>query len=226
MTARRVLLAGATGLVGSELLRQLLADPRCASLVALSRRRIEPPAGAPAGRFRCVVADFGALDALAPEPADDAYCALGTTIAAAGSQQNFARVDLEFVAAFARYARRAGCTRFMLVSALGADPRSTVFYNRIKGEAERAVVAAGFDAVHIARPSLLLGPRQERRPAESLGKAFGRLLAPLLQGGLKRYRPVDAHDVAAALIAVARSEARGAFVHHFHERRPEGEPLA
>jgi uncharacterized protein YbjT (DUF2867 family) len=221
MTApRRALLAGATGLVGSALMAQLLADPRTASLTALSRRRLDPPSGTLPGRFACVVADFGALDALVPAPADDAYCALGTTIAAAGSQLNFARVDLEFVTAFARYAKRAGCTRFMLVSALGADPRSAVFYNRTKGEAEAAVVAVGFEAVHIARPSLLLGPRPESRPAESLGKALGRLVAPLLRGRLRRYRPIAAHEVAAALIAAAHRDLRGAFVHHFHE--PDG----
>jgi uncharacterized protein YbjT (DUF2867 family) len=224
MNGRRALLAGATGLVGTELLRQLLADPHTASLVALSRRHVDPPAGIAPGRFECRVADFSELDALTPAPADDAYCALGTTLAAAGSQRQFAMIDLGFVMAFARYARRAGCTRFMLVSALGADPSSAVFYNRIKGEAEAAIVASGFKAVHIARPSLLLGPRRDRRPAEAVGKLFGRLIAPLLQGRLKRYRPVDARDVAATLIAAGRGDALGTFVHHLHEDTPVEEP--
>lgn len=224
MTARRVLLAGATGLVGGELLRQLLADPRTLKLTVLSRSRIEPPAGTANGRFECQVADFGAIDALTPALADDAYCALGTTLAAAGSQRDFARVDLEFVVGFARYARRAGCTRFMLVSALGADPDSAVFYNRTKGEAERAIADLGFETVHLARPSLLLGPRRESRPAESLGKALGRLLAPFLRGGLRRYRPVEAREVAATLIAAAHRDRRGAFVHHFHERTRDQDP--
>ena len=211
---RRALVAGASGLVGAQILCQLLADPDCTQVSALVRRPLTTHA-----RLRCTVTDFAALDALTVEPADDAYCALGTTIRTAGSPAAFAGVDLDRVVAFARLARRAGCQRFMLVSTLSADPRSTVFYNRIKGEAEQAVASLGFDAVHAARPSFLLGPRSERRPGEFVAKHLARAIAPLLQGGLRRYRPVAAEEVARTLIAAARTDATGLLIHHFHQGR-------
>ncbi len=201
----RVLLAGATGLVGSALLRQLLADPAGPEVVAFGRRA--PPIQSPRLRFQAT--DFATLEAQAPIAADAAYCALGTTIRSAGSPAAFAAVDLDAVVAFARHARRCGATHFMLVSALGADPASRVFYSRIKGEAEKAVAAAGFDAVHIAQPSFLLGDRTESRPGEWIGKHIAHLLRPLLLGPLRPYRAVPAVEVAAALIVAAASAARG-----------------
>ena len=207
----RVLLAGATGLVGSALLRQLLADPAGPEVVAFGRRA--PALASP--RLRFVATDFASLDGAPPVAADAAYCALGTTIRSAGSQAAFAAVDLGAVAAFAAFARRSGARRFMLVSALGADPASRIFYSRIKGEAERAVAALGFDAVHVAQPSLLLGERAERRPVEWLGKQLARLLRPLLLGPLRPYRAVPADEVAATLIAAAQSAATGVVRHRF-----------
>lgn len=201
----RVLLAGATGLVGSALLRRLLDDASGPDVVAFGRRA--PPVQSPRLRFQAV--DFATLADQAPLPADAAYCALGTTIRTAGSQAAFAAVDLDAVAVFATFARRSGARRFMLVSAFGADPASRVFYSRIKGEAEQAVAALGFEAVHIAQPSLLLGDRAESRPGEWLGKHFFRLLRPLLLGPLRPWRAVSADEVAARLIAASRSPATG-----------------
>lgn len=208
---RRVLLAGATGLVGSALLRQLLADPAGPEVVVLGRRA--PTLTVPHLHF--VPTDFATLAAQAPIEAEAAYCALGTTIRKAGSRAAFAAVDLDAVTAFAAYARRCGAKRFMLVSALGADPGSSVFYSRIKGGAERAVAALGFEALHIAQPSFLLGDRAEPRPAEWLGKQLFRLLRPLLLGPLRPWRAVEADEVAACLIAAAASDAKGEVLHRF-----------
>ena len=207
----RVLLAGATGLVGNALLRRLLDDPQRPEVVALGRRA--PQLQSP--RLRFLATEFSALPAQAPVPADAAYCALGTTIRAAGSQAAFTAVDLDAVTAFATFARRSGARRFMLVSALGADPGSRVFYSRIKGEAERAVAALGFEAVHIARPSLLLGDRAESRPGERLGQCLFRGLRPLLLGPLRPLRAVPADEVAARLIAAAHSDTSGVQHHRF-----------
>jgi uncharacterized protein YbjT (DUF2867 family) len=210
--SRRALLIGATGLVGRELLALLLADPGYPKVTVLARSI--PSGHDPRLTLQRVTLDR--LDQTEVPPADDAYCALGTTIRQAGSRTAFAAVDRDGVVAFARLARRAGCRRFMLVSALGADPGSAFFYNRIKGEAEQAVGELGFDALHIAQPSLLLGRRSEARPAESLAKHAVRLLAPLMIGGLRPYRPVEAGTVASQLVRAAHSEVRGVVRHRFH----------
>jgi uncharacterized protein YbjT (DUF2867 family) len=152
---RRALLAGATGLVGRALLALLLDSPRYRRVQVLLRR--EAPELAAHRKLTVAVVDFAALPSV--PPADDVFIALGTTIKAAGSQQAFRRVDFDAVVGTARAGRAAGAKRLLVVSALGADAASSVFYNRVKGEMEQAVGALGYDSVVIARPSLLLGDR-------------------------------------------------------------------
>jgi len=200
----RVYLFGASGLVGGELL-DLLLRATDAAVVSWGRRssgvrhpRLEERTGDPVTW----------ITAAAP-PADTAFCALGTTLRRAGSKAAFRAVDHDLVVEAARLARRAGARHFLLVSALGADPESRVFYNRVKGEAEESVRGAGLEAVTVLRPSLLLGKREESRPAEAVGKALGRLASPLLRGPLRRYRPVQARVVARAMLRAAGEPAAG-----------------
>jgi uncharacterized protein YbjT (DUF2867 family) len=199
---RSLLLAGASGLVGRQVLAQALADPQVEAVHALLRRPLDLPADPRRQEHRV---DFAAaaplaLPALAPRP-DAALCALGTTIALAGSEAAFRAVDHDAVLAFARAARQAGIERLAVVSALGADARSPVFYNRVKGEAESALRGLGFRCLVLARPSLLLGDRQAlgqpRRHGEGLAQAIGRPLAGLVPA---RWRPVEADVVARALL--------------------------
>ena len=193
---RVVAVAGATGLVGRELLRLLSADPGVAQIRALVRR---PLLLRQDSKVRECRADFARLDAH-PEWFDGvgaAFCALGTTIKVAGSQDAFRRVDFDHALAFAKAARSGGAHHFLLVSALGASARSRVFYNRVKGELEDALVALGFPSLTIARPSLLLGDREESRPGEELAKKIGWLVPP-------RWRPVEAASVATALVLAAQ----------------------
>jgi uncharacterized protein YbjT (DUF2867 family) len=140
------------------------------------------------------------LEAAVP-PADDMYIALGTTIAVAGSQAAFRAIDLDAVLALARAARAAGVRRLGVVSAMGADARSQVFYNRVKGEMEQVVSALGFDTVVIARPSLLDGERaalgQPTRRGEQLALKVMRLLKPLIP---RNYRAISDAQVAKALV--------------------------
>lgn len=199
-------LAGATGLVGRQVLQQALADPALLTVHLLGRR---PPAGPLDPRVQARVVDFAALPALGPAgPQAAAVCALGTTLRVAGSQAAFRAVDHDAVLATARALRAAGVTRFGLVSALGADPASSVFYNRVKGETEAALKALGFAQLVIARPSLLMGDRaalgQPLRWGERLGQALGRPLGPLLPTG---WRPIDAAVVARALLRALAQEA-------------------
>ena len=197
---RRALLAGATGLVGRALLALLLDSPRYRRVQVLLRR--EAPELAAHRKLTVAVVDFAALPSV--PPADDVFIALGTTIRAAGSQQAFRRVDFDAVVGTARAGRAAGAKRLLVVSALGADAASSVFYNRVKGEMEQAVGALGYDSVVIARPSLLLGDRaalgQPTRAAEEWAQ---RLLRPVLGWVPARVRPIRAQDVASSMLRAA-----------------------
>jgi uncharacterized protein YbjT (DUF2867 family) len=192
---RKVLLAGATGLIGRLLLRGLLADPAVAQVHALIRR----PLDVVHPKLQAHVVDFTALPVL--PPVDEAYLALGTTLKVAGSQAAFRAVDLHANLAVARAAVQAGARRIGLVSSAGASSASATFYNRVKGELEDALGTLALEALVIARPSLLLDTRehlgQAPRLAESLAIPLGRLLAPLVPGP---YKPVYAQSVANALL--------------------------
>jgi uncharacterized protein YbjT (DUF2867 family) len=145
--------------------------------------------------------------------AEVAICALGTTIRAAGSQAAFRAVDHDAVLAFARAAKGAGVTRFIVVTAVGADANSSVFYSRVKGEVERDLTSIGFARLDIIQPGLILGPRAERRPVEAFFQAVMPLLNPLLVGGLARYGGISADIVAGAIAVLADRVVPGCFVH-------------
>jgi len=199
------LVAGASGMVGRALVRRMLADPKGPRVVAVGRR----PLGIADGRLAEVRVDLSRPGDVALPRARTALCALGTTMAKAGSEEAFRAVDVGAVVAFARLARRAGATRFLLVSALGADPGSRVFYNRVKGEAEEALKAVGFEGLALFRPSLLVGEREEIRPAERVAIVASGLFSWAMAGPLARWRPVPAEAVAAAMLAVAGGALEG-----------------
>lgn len=197
---RSVLVAGATGLVGGEILRQLGRDDGFDDVRVLVRRPLEGPLPS---KVRVLVADFDRVDANAEWfRVDQVFCALGTTIRKAGSEAAFRRVDFSLPHAIAAAARSQGASHFLLVSSVGADPRSRIFYSRVKGELEGAVVALGYPSVTIARPSVLLGPRKELRVGELLMKRAGFLLPAA-------WKPVAARKVASALVRAAREDAPG-----------------
>ena len=195
---RCALLIGATGLVGGELLKLLLADPRYNRVHTAGRRA---PAIAHA-KLTAHVIDMANPTQLSALPqVDDVYCALGTTIKVAGSQAAFKAIDLDAVVAVAKAARQVNkATRLGVVSAMGADPKSSVFYNRIKGEMEAAVAQLGFESVSIARPSMLAGDReslkQALRPGEKIGLTLMAAVSFLIPDN---YKSIDAADVAQSL---------------------------
>lgn len=204
--APRAAVLGGSGLVGGELLRLLAGQPGAAR--ALVRR---PLAAAPPG-VEQVVVDFGSPP-LGVLSAPDLYCCLGTTLAKAGGQAAFRAVDFDLPLALARRALAEGARRLFLVTSNGADPRSAVFYSRVKGELEAAVSALAFETVHILRPSLLLGARADRRPAEALAQRLAPLVSPLLMGPLRRYRPISGTAVARAMLALAAGSDTGVHIH-------------
>jgi uncharacterized protein YbjT (DUF2867 family) len=195
--SRRAWIAGATGLTGGHLLPLLLADQRYTEVHACVRSA----SLAKQVKLTQHVVDFDRLDLTAP--CDDAYCCLGTTIRKAGSQAAFRRVDFDYVVNFARAARAKGAQRFLLVSALGADSRSAIFYNRVKGEAEDALRQLDFAELHLFQPSFLLGERAEVRAGERLGIAVFSGLAAAMLGPLRKYRPIAAATVAKSMRAAA-----------------------
>lgn len=200
-----VLLVGATGLVGRECLRLLLADPGYNRIIVVTRRPLSPDVRSP--KLETHVIDFDHMNEYDELFKVDAIiCALGTTIRQAGSRTRFRTVDYEYPLSFARLGRRNACNHFLVVSALGANPRSRVFYNRVKGELEDALRTLNYPRLTVVRPSLLLGPRAELRLGEEVAKRVTQWLGPLVP---RAYKPVEARVVATALVRAAKEPGSG-----------------
>lgn len=203
------MLAGATGLVGGHVLGALLDDAGYTRVVSVGRRPVAttPP------KLEQHIIDFTAVPEL--PPVHDVFCCLGTTIKRAGSQEAFRQVDYDYVLTLAHAGLRAGATQLLLVSAVGADPAARVFYSRVKGELETAVRQLPYPAIQIFRPSLLLGERAEFRLGERIATWFAPVAGVALVGSLRRYLPVEARDVARAMVRIAREAPRGANVFEY-----------
>ena len=203
---RRYALAGGSGLVGRALAHQVSNDPRCTALQVLLRKPL--PALESLPHVQAVPWSGADMPRLAAT--DFALCALGTTIHAAGSQAAFQAVDFDAVLAFAKAAQRAGARRLALVSALGADVHSRVFYNRVKGQTEQALADLGFETLVIARPSLLLGNRAALQQAPRMGEALAQAVAPALAWLTPpRLRAIKAETVARAMLIALDSAGPG-----------------
>lgn len=202
---KQLMLVGATGLVGSHVLRQALADPAVAQVVAPTRRPLTPHP-----RLLNPLVDFERLPQDEPWwQVDAVICTLGTTIRAAGSQAAFYRVDHGHPLEVAYLARRRGARAYAFNSALGADAGSRVFYSRTKGETERDLQAVGYPSLTLVRPGLIGGRRSESRPLEQAAVQFSRLVQPLLP---RRYRVVPAERIAQHLLRAALAAAPGVHV--------------
>jgi uncharacterized protein YbjT (DUF2867 family) len=209
-TPKNILLAGATGLTGEHLLDRMLSVPAVSKVIAPTRR--------PLSEHAHLVNPVGDLHELLPGlkgKLDVAFCCLGTTIAVAGSQQAFRAVDHDLVLALAQRAKEMGARHFLVISALGADPASRVFYNRVKGEMEQALQAQGWPQLTIARPSLLDGVRREFRMGE-------RLAAPLMRLIPGKYRSIEAAVLARALWRLALEDGKGVRIVESDELRQLG----
>ncbi|WP_397455668.1 oxidoreductase [Pseudomonas versuta] len=210
LTPQHILLAGATGLTGEHLLDRLLNEPTITRVLAPSRRplakhpHLENPVGDPS--------------VFLPElkgRVDIAFCCLGTTIKLAGSQEAFRAVDHDMVVAFAKRAREMGARHLIVLSAIGADPKSSVFYNRVKGEMEQSLRAQDWPQLTIARPSLLIGERTEPRLTEQLVAPLSRLIPG-------KYHGIEACQLARALWRLALEEQNGVRVVESDELRKLG----
>jgi uncharacterized protein YbjT (DUF2867 family) len=205
------LIAGASGLVGGHLLELLLADATYDHVVSVGRRPL--PLEHP--KLQQEIVDFTALEKNGTDlRCDDAFCCLGTTIKQAGSQEKFRAVDHAAVLAFAWAARRNGARRFFVVTALGADSQSRIFYSRVKGETEEALQVLDFKTLGIFQPSFLLGRKTNRRLGERVMAAVLWLAEPMMFGSLRKYRAIRSEVVARAMLRSSYGEgARGVLVY-------------
>lgn len=211
---KTAILFGATGLVGSFCLSQLLAHEAYDKVIAFVRRPLylEHP------KLQVEMLDFEQLERIAPLiRGNDLYCCLGTTMAKAGSREAFYRVDFTYPQQIAAWGLANGVSQFLLVSSVGADADSLFYYSRVKGELEEHVSALPFWAVHIFQPSVLLGERNENRWGEQLAGRIVRGVDRLTGGLLSKYRPVEAEVVAAAMLSAAQGLKGGVHVHASHE---------
>ena len=207
---KTALLAGATGLIGSQLLLLLLNSERYAKVIVVGRKAV--PTIHP--KLVQVVTELDRLEAVRLKLiADDVFCCLGTTMAQAVSKEAFYKVDFLYVVELAALAAGNFAAQFMVMSSMGADAESRIYYSKVKGEMEAAVRQTPFRAIHIFRPSLLLGKRAAPRLGERLGAVGLGLLRPLLRGPLLKYRPVAGAAVAAAMLQAAEEDSSGVRVH-------------
>lgn len=200
------LIAGASGLVGSYCLDFLLQSKIYDKVICITRKTL--PVQSP--YLQQVIADVNNLaEKLNELKADDVYCCIGTTINKAGSQEVFKQVDYSYVKVLADQLKNNGATSFAVVSSIGANANSYNFYLRTKGEIENAIKACNYSKTIILRPSMLLGPRKEFRLGEAIGKFFMTTFSFLFVGKLKRYKAIDAAQVAKALIHFTQEDFKG-----------------
>ncbi|WP_046245856.1 NAD-dependent epimerase/dehydratase family protein [Hymenobacter terrenus] len=212
--SKTALLAGATGLIGSHLLPLLLQSERYSKVIVVGRKSL--PMLHP--KLTQVVTDLDRLEDVRLQLiADDIFCCLGTTMRQAGSKEAFYKVDFLYVVTLAAITASNFASQFLVISSLGADAESRIYYSRVKGEMEAAVRQTAFRAIHIFRPSLLLGEREQPRIGERLSAIVLRMFRPLLRGPLQKYRPVTAATVAAAMLHAAADDGGGVRVHESNE---------
>ncbi|MDF9800666.1 uncharacterized protein YbjT (DUF2867 family) [Catalinimonas alkaloidigena] len=205
MENKNALIAGATGLIGSELLRILKHHPYYQKVYVLTRR----PLDISHERITEIIVNFDELSAADLPQIDDIYCCLGTTMKKAGSKEGFRKVDYDYPLKLAKLGKEKGARQYLIVTALGADKKSRFFYNQVKGEAEEAIAATGYEALHIFRPSILLGDRGENRTGERIGQVMMNVMSPLMLGTLKKYRPIEGKNVAEAMFIAAKQNLKG-----------------
>ena len=206
MEQKTAIIAGASGLIGRSLIQLLLKSNDYGQVIALVRS----PLGILNEKLSEVKMDFDELANLSDFPkGDDIFCCLGTTIKKAGSKEAFYKVDFTYPYELAKTALKAGADRFFVVTALGADKHSRVFYNRVKGELEDQISFLDYRTIYIFKPSLLRGKRDEMRFGERFAQAITRVI-PFV-GAWKKYHPIHADKVADAMIKVAKQEDKGCY---------------
>lgn len=214
MQKRKALIAGASGLVGNSLLQQLLADDQYDMIFTLTRKTLDISHP----KLIQQQINFDKIETLKLDfQVDDVFCALGTTIKTAGSQDAFYKVDYTYVVNLGKWCAANGVQRLLVISAMGANAKSGIFYNRVKGEMEAAVSQLNIPQIRVFRPSLLMGNRIEKRGGEKLAQVVMGALGFLFAGPLLKYKGIHADVVAKAMIKAAKQNKKGFNVHESGE---------
>jgi uncharacterized protein YbjT (DUF2867 family) len=194
---KTALIAGSSGLIGKQLIQKLIESDQYKLIYSISRKQ----SATADPKLKEIVTDFDHLSELKfEESVDDVFCTLGTTIKKAGSRQNFKKVDYRYIIDLANLTRQAGASKFIVVSSMGADPKSSIFYNQVKGMTENALKGVGFDHLIILRPSLLLGDRAEFRFGEKLSSVFMKVFKFMIPD---KYKAIEGAKVAACMVKMA-----------------------
>lgn len=209
MNGKTALIAGASGLTGSELLKRIVHDSTFERVKIITRK----PLGTTNEKISEIIVDFNELNQFAQRlAADVVFCCLGTTIKTAGSQENFRKVDYTYCLELAKAAKAQGAKQFIIISSLGANSKSGNFYLRTKGEIENAIGELNFDSFCILRPSMLLGDRKENRTGESIGKIVMQATGFLFTGPLKKYKAIEAATVASCMLQLSKNPEPGKMI--------------
>lgn len=209
MTSKTALVVGGTGLVGSQLVQVLLSSDEYEKVISISRRALEVTDH----KLEQHIVDFEQLEKYEQLfYVDTIFCTLGTTMKKAKTKEKFVRVDFDYPLAIAKIAKKTGVQQFFLVTAMGANQHSRIFYNQVKGNIEAAINELSIPAFYIIRPSLLLGERAETRFAEDLSQAITNRLPSLFKGPLQKYKPNQAKAVASAMYKLSQANELGRFV--------------
>ncbi|WP_042354205.1 oxidoreductase [Bacillus rubiinfantis] len=217
---RKAIVVGATGLIGKELVQLLLNDPAYTTVTVLARRTT----GLTHSKLHEKIINFDDLQQIDTNfTGADVFCTLGTTIKKAGSQDAFRQVDYSYPLTLGKMAKTKGAKQFLLISSMGANPKSRAFYTHIKGEIEAALQQLALPGLSIFRPSLLLGNRAEFRFGEVMAAMLSKPLSPLFIGPLRKYRPIQARTVAKAMIYTAKRNQSGTHVYESEQIAQMGE---
>jgi uncharacterized protein YbjT (DUF2867 family) len=213
MNGQVAVVLGASGLIGNLLVNRLTKDDAYAKIIIITRR----PFNHRSTKVINKVVDFNnrAEISNAFETADVVFCAIGTTQKKAGGDKAvYRKVDFDIPVNVAKVAIEKGTQQYVLVSAMGASAKSRNFYLRLKGQVEEAISTIGFNSVYLLRPSILLGRRKESRLAESIGKVAMQTISKLMVGGMRKYRPISANQVAGAMVTAGKERKPG--VHYLY----------
>ena len=225
MSKKTAVILGSTGMIGGYLLDLVLADEYFSTVRVLVRRPLQKKND----RMEVKLVDFNDAESfkLALEGCDTIFSCIGTTQKnVKGNNELYRKIDFDIPLKAARFGRDAGCTKFILISSVGANSKSGTFYLRLKGELEEAIQKVGLDEVHVMQPSMLLGERTEKRTAEKIMQGTMKLLNPIFRGSIRKYRAIHGKTVAAAMLRLAKKDKPGFYQYTYDEIKRLGNAQA
>ncbi|WP_131537760.1 NAD(P)H-binding protein [Pedobacter nototheniae] len=211
---KKAIIFGASGFIGSYLLEYLLKNPDYEQVIIVVRKalNISNP------KLKMLIGDFNTLHTLRENLiADEIYIAIGTTKKSVPNEDQYYQIDHDYPVLAAKFAKENGAKSVSVVTAVGANAKSNMFYIKTKGEIERDIVALNFDYTHIFRPSMLMGNRKEHRPMEKVFMGIWSIINPILLGPLKKYKGINGSEVAKAMINSNKDETEKVKIYHWQE---------